>query len=294
MEVEATVVPVETEVLPHPSRLHQDLGADLGQEPDVALDVDVPPDGVGDVGVEVVLGGAGLIERRRLVAVDRPPREQRPAKVEERGALARLGQHAVAEPQDVPGDPGLGVREERQHVRLGVPEVVAVVGGPGEPLGGDAGALDAPRRLAHLEQVPAHRLLHSDGVVPIDDDHVGRVPEPVEVGPLDLDDGVEAVLQGAIERAMATRRQVAGRHAPRGLVGDVLHHPRRHARLGLNREHPLAQVGGHRRGHAVRGGRQHDVLHADCHRHPAVRDLVAVHRPPVGVLGEARLEDAVR
>ena len=91
VDVEAAVVAVEAEVLPHPRRLDEDLGADLDEEVDVAAHVDVAADGVGDVGVEVVLGGAGLVVGRRLVAVDRAPREQRSAQVQLAARSRALG-----------------------------------------------------------------------------------------------------------------------------------------------------------------------------------------------------------
>ena len=73
---------VEPEVIPHPRRFDEHLGAIGGEERDVAAGVDVALEGEGDRRVDVVLGGAGGVVGRRLLAVDRPPRVQRPGRVE--------------------------------------------------------------------------------------------------------------------------------------------------------------------------------------------------------------------
>ena len=91
----------------------------------VAGGLDVLHEGVRDVGVDVVLRGAGRVVGGRLLAVDRPPREQRAAAGQLGGAVAGGVEHAVAEPQRVAGHVRRRVGEERQDVDLGVPEVVA-------------------------------------------------------------------------------------------------------------------------------------------------------------------------
>jgi hypothetical protein len=68
----------EPEVDPQPGGLDEDLRPDLGEQDAVAAHVDVALDRVRDVGVDVVLRRAGRVVGRRLLAVDRPPREQRP------------------------------------------------------------------------------------------------------------------------------------------------------------------------------------------------------------------------
>jgi hypothetical protein len=60
VEVERPVGVVEAERLPHAGRFDEELGPDLDQEVDIAEDIHVPPDRIGDVGVQVVLGGARL------------------------------------------------------------------------------------------------------------------------------------------------------------------------------------------------------------------------------------------
>ena len=138
------------------------------------------------------------------------------------GPLAGRGQHAVAEPQQVPGDAGLGVGEERQHVDLRVPEVVAVVGTAGQPLGRDAGALGPPGCLAQLEQVPADGLLHANRVEGGLDDHVGPFPEPVEVAPLGGHRASNPSRDGTVEGAFATGDEIGWRGHPRRVEREVL------------------------------------------------------------------------
>jgi hypothetical protein len=159
VDVERAVGGEEAQVLPQPCRLDEHLGADLGEEAAVVARVNVSADRVRDVRIDVVLRGARLVVRRRLLAVDRAPREHRAALAELARPGARRVEHAVAEAQEVPGDARLRVREERQQVHLDVPEVVALVAATGQPLRRDPGTLGAPRRLGDLEEIPADRLL---------------------------------------------------------------------------------------------------------------------------------------
>lgn len=296
VDVEPPVLAVEAQVLPHPGRLDQDLRTGLQQEAIVAPHVDIPLDGVGDVGVEVVLGRARLVVGRRLLAVDRAPRERRSPLAEVGRPLPGLGQHAVAEPQQVPGRPGLGVGQEGQDVGLGVPEVVPVVGPAGQPLGRDAGPLGPPAGLAELEQVPAHGLLHAHGHrarSAVLDDDVGPVPEPVQVLPLGGAQRVEPVAPDPGQRPPAAVAQLLGGHRPRGLVGGVLHDPQRHVGLGVGGQDQLGGAGADRRGYVVPAGDVDVVVDADGQGHPAVRRPVAQHDPTVAALGELLLQDVV-
>ena len=142
--------------------------------------------------------------------------------------MPRLGQHAVAESKQVAGDARLGVGEERQHPRLGVPEVVAVVGVAGQALGRDPRPFGAPRRLGEVEQVPAHRLLHADrvphGVLERD---VGPIPEAVEAASLRRHERLEPGADHPVESAPAAVDELGGVDAARGLVGGVLEQPDR-------------------------------------------------------------------
>jgi hypothetical protein len=58
MDVELALVRIEPEVCPQARCLDQHLRPRLDQEVDVAMSLDVAPDRVGDVGVDVVLRGA--------------------------------------------------------------------------------------------------------------------------------------------------------------------------------------------------------------------------------------------
>ncbi len=82
---------VEAEVDPEPRRLHEQLGALVGEEVDVAGGLQVPAQREHDGRVDVVLRGARGVVGRCFLAVDRPPREQRPD-------LAHLGRPLKAAP----------------------------------------------------------------------------------------------------------------------------------------------------------------------------------------------------
>ena len=132
---------------------------------------------------------------------------------------------------------GPRVGEERRHVHLHVPEVVALVAARRDALGGDAVLARLGRRLRELEQVPAHRLLVGQRTIDIalgsaDDLDVARRPEALEPSLLIVDQADEPVVHDAVERAGAPRRQlvdvvddhvaVVRRRVPRRVVGEVL------------------------------------------------------------------------
>ena len=255
--------------------------------------VDVAAHGVGDVGVEVVLGGAGLEVPGRLLAVDGPPGEDGTRVAEGGGALTGLVEHRVAEPEQVAGDPRLGVGEERQHVHLAVPEVVAVVPPAAEPLGGNPGPLRAPGRLGQLEQVPADGLLERDGVVSGRDLHVGPVPERVEVLPLGPAQPLVAALHDPVERPVAATDQLRGRHAAGGLVGHELVDPDGFTGTGLGGDGEGRQVVVDLHVDVVQAGGLHDVVDAHPERHLRVRRLVAERDAGARRLGQTPLEHPV-
>ena len=155
----AVVAAEEAEVDPQARGLDQDLRADLLEEFPVTGDVHILAKRVHDVRVDVVLRRPRRVIRGGLVAVDGAPGEERAALVDLPRACARLGQEGMPLTKQVLRDPRLGVREERQHVDLGVPEIVPLVTGPRQALGRHAHALGARRRLAHLKQVEPDRLL---------------------------------------------------------------------------------------------------------------------------------------
>ena len=184
----------------------------------------------------------------------------------------------MAEAQQVAGDPRLRVGEERQQVDLGIPEVVPLVRLRGEALGGDAGPVGSPGRLADLEQVPANRLPDSRGprrALAGGDDDVGTIPELVELRALGGEQRVGPVAARAVERAPGPGDQLGRGSRAGGLVGDVLGDPDRDARPGLRRQHRLSHV--RVEAHAqigVRRGLEH-VIDPDGQRHVAVGGLVA-------------------
>ena len=228
------VVLVEAEIGPQPGRLDQDLGALVGEEVDVAGGVQVPLEGVDHRGVDVVLGGAGGVVRRGLLAVDGPPRVERPELAQLGGPLAGRVEHLPPEAEQLAGGVGVGEGQERQDVDLGVPEVVAVVATAGHALGGDPLLVGPGRRLGELEQVPADRLL--GGVVALDARCRVR-PRSRRATALLV--GVELqptpVLAAAVEGAVAPVGQLLGRDARDEWYETNLVMPDRLAGLGLGR-----------------------------------------------------------
>ena len=154
----------------------------------------------------------------------------------------------MAEVEQVAGGVGIGVRQQRHHVDLGVPEVVTVVAVGRDPLGGDAASVDLRRGLRHLEQVPADRLLGR--VVAVDGD-VGARPEPVEPRLLLGERPLPAGCLGGIERAAAAGGELVDRHVAGWLgdlaaavVGDVLGERDRVARFGVEADRGGGAIAG--------------------------------------------------
>ena len=275
VDVELTIRPVEAEVLPEAGGLDQDLGSYFTHQVEIALHVGIPPDGVRDVGVDVVLGGTGLEVGRRLLTGESAPREEGALLAHNLRSFPGPVQHAVPMAQQISGDSRLRVAQKRQDVDLGVPKVVSVVGVPGHPLGADPRVLGPPRRLGHLEQVPADGLLPTDLVGPALDPDVGPVPEQIELLPLLLEEGVESVAQGSVESAAAPVDQLARRDAPGTLVRRELGDPdwtagrsvRGHEDLpAVLIDGPLDPIGARR---------VDDVVHTHRERHLAVRGAIA-------------------
>ena len=75
MEPPLLAIDIPAEVDPEARGLDQDLGAVLAQESLVAGRLDVLADGVGDIGIDVILGSPGRVVRRRFVTIYRPPGE---------------------------------------------------------------------------------------------------------------------------------------------------------------------------------------------------------------------------
>ena len=148
LDAELAVRVVLAERAPQPGGLDEQRQADLALELLVLRRVQVLDDGVGDVGVDVEGGRAGRPVAGALLAADRPPRERGAVQAELR--RVRLGHvHDQVPPaQRVGGGLRPGVGQHRQHERLGVPEGVPVVPGPGQALGRDRPVLGARARPA--------------------------------------------------------------------------------------------------------------------------------------------------
>ena len=80
------------------------------------------------------------------------------------GACSCLGQHLVAEGQQVPSDLRRGVGQKRQQVDFGVPEVMPFIGLSGEALRRYARVFGARRGLQDVKEIETDRLLDLDGL----------------------------------------------------------------------------------------------------------------------------------
>ena len=210
-----------------PSERHSRAVSTRISRPDVALEVvvagrrHVPPDGVGDVGVDVERGGAGRPVGRALLPADRAPREGGAAQAELLGAVAGQVEGGVPPAQRAGHGLGQRVGQHRQREHLGVPEDVAVVPGTGQALGRDRPLLGAGAGLQDVEQPEPDGLLDLRVALDL---HVRGVPELVEVLPLLPAQAVPAGELRGRQRAadlVAERRQ----GAPAGpAVGEQLDH----------------------------------------------------------------------
>src|SRR5262245_52197575 len=93
------------------------------------------------------------------------------------GVVSGLLEHLVAEGQQIPGGPGGGIDQKRQHVDLGIPKVMSLIGLSREAFRWDAGVFRARRGLQDVKQVEADRLL----------DFYGGALEPVFTDITDAD-----------------------------------------------------------------------------------------------------------
>jgi len=272
--------PEEAQVHPQPRGLDQDGQRLAGQEPRVAAHVGVLGHRERHVSVDVVLGGARGVVRGRLLAVDRAPREQRPLLGQFPGPAPGRGQHPDPEPQRVAGDLGVGVRQERHQVDLGVPEVVALIARAGHALHPDAAAVAAGRGLGQLEQAPPDGLLDLRLAGQL---HVGVGPEVGQPLTLLGLEGVQAGGAGRVQGLLRLGQQVV-HLAGAGVVSDRLDDQHRLAGFDGRGVDLLAQVG-HHPGigrHRVLG--EQVVVHRDPQRQVRGRGAVAEQHPAL-VLG---------
>ena len=227
---------------------------------------------------------------RRFLAVDRPPRVERADLVDLFGPLAGLVELAPPEAHHLARHLRARVGEERHHVRLGVPEVVAFVAAAGHAFGGDALLLGLGAGLGQLEQVPAHGLLAGFIAEQLD---VAALPEVVQPCPLLGQEQRRAVLLRALERAVAPVGQLLGRHAGRRVVRDELDDADHLPRLDTSRDDRLGEIRSDRRRDLVRGGGLDDVAIRAGQRHPTVCTAIAEDDLAIVVEVQPRHEHAV-
>ena len=277
----------ESQVRPHPRRLHQHGGTIAIQEVHVPGDLTVLPEGVRDVGVDVILRGSRRVVGRSLFTVDGAPREQRSLLAEHLGTFPGLWQQTDPVAQGVACDPGGRVGQEGYQVDLGVPEIVSLITGTGHPFGGDSELIRASRCLGQLEQTPADGLLNA-GLATHLNVRVG--PEVVEPGALSLEERIETPLPHAIEGAAAAVVQLRDGHPSRGVVGDRLADDDRHSLARLDAVDLLGLIlldaGDHLVG--VRG--LESVFRGYAQRHVGIGGLVSERHSLVVVPLTARLQ----
>ena len=175
-----------------------------------------------------------------LLAVDGPPGVGRARQAELLGVVPGDRQRVVAPAERVGGGVRLGVGQHREHERLGVPERVPVVAGPGQALGRDGPVLGPGARLQDVEEAEPDRLLDLDVAVHLD---VGALPEVVEVGPLLVEQPLPAGQLGCRDGAADLVDE--GGPGPLGgpAVAHVLDDAELFARRDLGRDHQAAEVG---------------------------------------------------
>ena len=152
---------------------------------------------------------------------------------------------------------------------------MAVVAAGGDALGGDALLLGADRGLRQLEQVPADRLLGAVSSPTISTSAAPRIGRASVV--CSARSCVDTELRRPrLQRARAAVGQLLARDAGRGVVADVLRERDRHARLGVDLDDRLGEVGGRHRSTPVKSRRGLDLVAVAARQgHPAVRAAVA-------------------
>ncbi len=222
VDPEAAVEVVMSQRPPQPGGLDQDRQPHRALELLVPGDGDVAGDRVGDVGVDVKGGRPGRPVPGALLAVDGAPGEDGALQIEQIGSFPGQWQSRVPPAQRVGRRVRRGVRQDGEHVRLGVPEGVPVVSGAGQALGRDRPPLGPRSGLQDVEQREANGLLHLRVAVDLD---VGPLPEGIQVLPLLADETGPPGLPRCDQRRGGLVPQ--GWEGPllRPTVGDELDHP---------------------------------------------------------------------
>ncbi len=213
-----------------PERAPQPGGLPPAVEPGLPLEllvaggVHVADGRVGDVRVDVERGGAGRPVAGALLAADGAPREGGAAQAELAGPLRGAGRVLCRQRSAWAAASGHGVGQHRQHERLGVPERVAVVAGPGQALGRDGPALGPGAGLQHVEQAEPDRLL--DLLVAVEF-HVGPAQKSSRYARCSAHRRVPAGLPGRGQRACHLVAQGGPGAGAGPAVADELHQPQR-------------------------------------------------------------------
>ncbi len=194
------------------------------------------------------------------------------------GPRPGLVQITVSKLQEIPGNAWGGVNQEGQHVDLGVPEVVALVALARKTLGRNARALGPARRLDDLKQVKADRLLHGRVAAHMD---ITPSPEITQAAFLPLEQVMESVAHGAVQRALRPFAQLFRRRAPGRVIGHVLGKMDAHPRFRIDGKNDLARILRACALVRMRAFRIERMLDAAGQPHPAVGRFVTQHDAPI-------------
>ena len=262
VDPEPTLGVVVAERAPQPGGRDQQVQPGSGLELVVPGRRDVPADRVGDVGVDVERGRARRPVARALLAADRPPRERHPLEPELAGPGSGEVERGVAPEDRVARRARVDVREDRQRVRVHVPERVTVVAATGQSLGRDRAQLGSGGRLDDVEQCEPHRLLERGVAVELD---VRAIPDAGEVLALPLQQTLPPRPAGRGEREVDLVAQRRQRSLAGPAVAEELDDPQLLARLELRAHGQTAEVGlALGRGHGALGPLD-DVIHPGGH-----------------------------
>ena len=125
MNMELTVHPKESQILPQARCLHQNVDGLPEEEIRIATGTRVLHCGIRDISINVVLSRARRIVGTGLFPIDSAPRIQGTALIQLGRPVPRLRQHLIAEPQCIPCHLRHGVGKEGHHINFGVPEVMS-------------------------------------------------------------------------------------------------------------------------------------------------------------------------
>src|SRR5262249_43547867 len=137
--------------------------------------------------VEMILCGPGRVIGRGFLPTDGAPRERGSTMAQLFGTSSCLRQHFVAKGQQISGNPRGGIGEKRQHIDLGVPEIMSLVRLCGEAFRRQARIFRTRRGLQDVKEVEADRLLDFYGsavrtvLSDIPDAYIAAVPKVVHV-----------------------------------------------------------------------------------------------------------------